>query len=165
MSIKRLWNAIIAIGFMVLTGGLSSATWTPQEPSRPPAPEEERKRMLDRLSKQRQDIQQGARPPSNPSAAPSVPVPSAPVPPAADAVQREGGKVQINYENADLYDFISEISNMLGLTPLIVDSEVKGSVNIISTGPMAKADVLPLFNLILKNNNAALVKQGDVYQI
>ena len=73
--------------------------------------------------------------------------------------------MQINYENADLYDFISEISNMLGLTPLIVDSEVKGSVNIISTGPMAKADVLPLFNLILKNNNAALVKQGDVYQI
>ncbi len=165
MSIKRLWNAIIVIGFMVLTGGLSSATWTPQEPSRPPAPEEERKRMLDRLSKQRQDIQQGARPPSNPSAAPSVPAPSAPIPPAADAVQREGGKVQINYENADLYDFISEISNMLGLTPLIVDSEVKGSVNIISTGPMAKADVLPLFNLILKNNNAALVKQGDVYQI
>ena len=165
MSIKRLWNAIIVIGFMVLTGGLSSATWTPQEPSRPPAPEEERKRMLDRLSKQRQDIQQGARPPSNPSPAPSVTAPSAPVPPAADAVQREGGKVQINYENADLYDFISEISNMLGLTPLIVDSEVKGSVNIISTGPMAKADVLPLFNLILKNNNAALVKQGDVYQI
>ena len=73
--------------------------------------------------------------------------------------------MQINYENADLYDFISEISTMLGLTPLIVDSEVKGSVNIISTGPMAKADVLPLFNLILKNNNAALIKQGDVYQI
>jgi general secretion pathway protein D len=165
MSIKRLWNAIIVIGFMVLTGGLSSATWTPQEPSQPLSPAEERKRMLDRLSKQRQDIQQGARPPSNPSATPPVSAPSAPVPPAADAVQREGGKVQINYENADLYDFISEISSMLGLTPLIVDSEVKGSVNIISTGPMAKADVLPLFNLILKNNNAALVKQGDVYQI
>ena len=166
MSIKRVWNAIIVIGFMVLTGGLSSATWTPQEPSRPPAPEEERKRLLDRLSKQRQEIQRGARQPSNPSAAPApATAPSAPIPPAADAAQREGGKVQINYENADLYDFISEISNMLGLTPLIVDSEVKGSVNIISTGPMAKADVLPLFNLILKNNNAALIKQGDVYQI
>ncbi len=165
MSIKRLWNAIIVIGFMVLTGGLSSATWTLQEPSRPPAPEDERKQMLDRLSKQRQEIQRGARLPSNSSPAPQVPAPSAPIPPAADAVQREGGKVQINYENADLYDFISEISNMLGLTPLIVDSEVKGSVNVISTGPMAKADVLPLFNLILKNNNAALIKQGDMYQI
>jgi general secretion pathway protein D len=54
---------------------------------------------------------------------------------------------------------------MLGLTPLIVDAEVKGSVNIISTGPMAKSDVLPLFNMILKNNNAALIRQGDVYQI
>jgi general secretion pathway protein D len=165
MSIKRLWNAIIVIGFMVLTGGLSSATWTPQEPSRPPAPEEDRKRLLDRLSKQRQEIQGGSRQPSNPSAAPPVTAPSMPIPPAADAAQREGGKVLINYENADLYDVISDISTMLGFTPLIVDSEVKGSVNIISTGPMAKADVLPLFNLILKNNNAALIKQGDMYQI
>jgi general secretion pathway protein D len=165
MSIKRLWNAIIVIGFMVLTGGLSSATWTPQEPSRPPAPEEERKRLLDRLSKQRQEIQGGSRQPSNPSAAPPVTAPSMPIPAAADTAQREGGKVLINYENADLYDVINDISTMLGLTPLIVDSEVKGSVNIISSGPMAKADVLPLFNLILKNNNAALIKQGDMYQI
>ena len=157
---------MIVIGFMVLTGGLSSATWTPQEPSRPPASEEEKKRLLDRLSRQRQEIQGGTKQLSKPSPtlAP-VPGPGVPIPSAADAAQREGGKVQINYENADLYDFISEVSSMLGLTPLIVDSEVKGSVNIISTGPMAKADVLPLFNLILKNNNAALVKQGDVYQI
>ena len=162
MSIKRLWNAIIVIGFMFLTGGLSFATWTPQEPSRPPASEEERKRMLDRLSKQRQEIQRDTGPrPGGPDAGPGW----VPIPAAAGAAQREGGKVQINYENADLYDFISEVSSMLGLTPLIVDSEVKGSVNIISTGPMAKADVLPLFNLILKNNNAALIKQGDVYQI
>jgi general secretion pathway protein D len=150
---------------MFLTGGLSSATWMPQEPSRPPASEEEKKRMLDRLSKQRQEIQRNARQPSGQSATPAAPAPNTPIPPAASAAQREGGKVQINYENADLYDFISEISSMLGLTPLIVDSEVRGSVNIISTGPMAKADVLPLFNLILKNNNAALIKQGDVYQV
>jgi len=30
---------------------------------------------------------------------------------------------------------------------------------------MAKDDVFPLFNLILKNNNAALVKQGNIYQV
>ncbi len=165
MSIKRLWNVIIAIGFMFLTGGLSLATWSPQEPSRPPASEEEKKRMLDRLSKQRQDVQRVARPSGPAGTQASVPAPSAPVPPAANSVQREGGKVQINYENADLYDFISEISSMLGLTPLVVDAEVRGSVNILSTGPMSKTDVLPLFNLILKNNNAALIKQGDLYQI
>ncbi|HTY60719.1 MAG TPA: hypothetical protein VMG30_00525 [Acidobacteriota bacterium] len=162
MSIKRMWNAIIVIGFVVLTGGLSSATWAPQEASRPPASEEEKKRMLDRLSKQRQDIQREA---GIPVAQAQPAPPNPPIPAAASTAQREGGKVQINYENADLYDFISEISTMLGLTPLIVDSEVKGNVNIISTGPMAKSDVLPLFNLILKNNNAALIKAGDVYQI
>ena len=163
MSIKRLWNAIIVIGFMFLTGGFSLATWTPQEPSRPPAAEEERKQMLDRLSKQRQEIQRDARQPSNPAGTQAPP--GAPIPAVATVAQSQGGRVQINYENADLYDFISEISSMLGLTPLIVDADVKGSVNVISTGPMAKADVLPLFNLILKNNNAALIKQGDLYQI
>ncbi len=163
MSIKRVWNAIFVIGFMFLTGGLSSATWTLQEPSRPPASEEERKRMLDRLTKQRQEIQRDAK---QPVAAPAIQAPpNAPIPAAAGAPQREGGRVQINYENADLYDFISEISSMLGLTPLVVDSDVKGSVNVISAGPMARSEVLPLFNMILKNNNAALVKQGDVYQI
>ena len=159
MSIKKLWIAIIVIGFMFLSGGLSLATWTPQEPSRSPASEEEKKRMLERLSKQGKEIQRDARPPS------PATEPGSPVSYATSAAQREGGKVQINYENADLYDFISELSNMLGLTPLIVDADVKGSVSIISTGPMAKSDVLPLFNLILKNNNAALIKQGDLYQI
>lgn len=159
MSIKKLWIAIIVIGFMFLSGGLSLATWAPQEPTRVPASEEEKKRMLERLSKQGKEIQRDSRLPS-PAAEQSSPVPY-----VTSAAQREGGRVQINYENADLYDFISELSNMLGLTPLIVDADVKGSVSIISTGPMAKSDVLPLFNLILKNNNAALIKQGDFYQI
>ena len=68
------------------------------------------------------------------------------------------------FENEDLYNFVSQISSMLGLVPLIVDPEVKGTVNLTS-GPIAKEDVMPLFSLILKSNNAALVRQGDVYQI
>jgi general secretion pathway protein D len=95
-------------------------------------------------------------------------------PPAAPAsttpalVQRPalpGEKVQIGYSNADLYDFIVQISEALAISPIVIDPEVKGSVTIESASPMSKDDVFPLFNIILKNNNAALVKQGNIYQI
>ncbi len=67
-------------------------------------------------------------------------------------------------ENADLYDFINQISSTLNLTPLVIDPDVKGTVN-LSSGPISKDDILPLFNLILKNNNAALIRQNGTYQV
>jgi general secretion pathway protein D len=76
-----------------------------------------------------------------------------------------GDKVQLTYSNADLYDFIVQISEALAISPIVIDPEVKGSVTIESASPMSKDDVFPLFNIILKNNNAALVKQGNIYQI
>jgi len=76
-----------------------------------------------------------------------------------------GGKVQLTYSNADLYDFIVQISEALAISPIVIDPDVKGSVTIESASPMSKDDVFPLFNIILKNNNAALVKQGNIYQI
>jgi general secretion pathway protein D len=176
---NRSWSAIIVVGIVLLMGTLSSAARAPQEPGRVPMSEAERKRMLERLARQTLQSRQAGRQPTaaapqqaQPPApvpvqtpAPTTAPPPPPVPPAVSSAPRETGKVQLNYENADLYDFINQISSMLGLSPLIVDSDIKGSVNIINTGPMSKEDVLPLFTLILKNNNAALVKEGNVYQI
>jgi general secretion pathway protein D len=93
---------------------------------------------------------------------PPTPVPAAP--PAAGAAPRESGKVLLNMENADLYDFINQISSTLNLVPLIIDPDVKGTVN-LSSGPISKDDIMPLFNLILKNNNAALIRQNGTYQV
>jgi general secretion pathway protein D len=171
MSVRKPWSAGIVICAALLMGSLSSAAWTPQEQT--PASEAERKRLLERLSKQIQETQQGGKQPGAQQPQPSGPVPAPvqspvvtpAVPPAASVAQRESGRIQLLYENADLYDFINQVANTLGLTPLVIDPEVKGSVNIQSSAPMSKEDVLPLFNLILKNNNAALIKQGAVYQI
>ena len=105
-------------------------------------------------------------PPGTPSPAPSAaPSPAPPPTPIPSPVPRDGGRVQLSYENADLYDFINQIASTLGLTPIVIDPDVKGSVTIQSSAPMSKDDVLPLFNMILKNNNAALVKDGNIYQI
>ena len=73
--------------------------------------------------------------------------------------------MQLNFDNAELYDFVNQIADTLGITPIIIDPNVKGSVNIHSSAPLAKDDVFPLFNLILKTNNSALVKQGNIYQL
>ncbi len=104
--------------------------------------------------------------PGTPSPAPpAAPSPAPPPTPIPSPVPRDGGRVQLSYENADLYDFINQIASILGLTPIVIDPDVKGSVTIQSSAPMSKDDVLPLFNMILKNNNAALVKDGNIYQI
>src|SRR5438876_1931107 len=104
-----------------------------------------------------------------PQTAQPAPVPTpVPVPPPQTAAQHPplgSDQVQLNFDNAELYDFVNQIADTLGITPIIIDPNVKGSVNIHSSAPLAKDDVFPLFNLILKTNNSALVKQGNIYQL
>jgi general secretion pathway protein D len=170
MSTKKSWSAIIVIFTALLMGSLSSAAWTPQDQSKTPNQDEVRKQLLDRLAKEAASQQPqpapaapGQQPPA--PAPPATPAPPPPAPTPQPGVQRDSGKVMLTFDNADLYDFINQMASILGITPVIVDNEVKGSVSIMSSSPMSKEDVMPLFNMILKNNNAALIKQGDVYQI
>jgi type II secretory pathway component GspD/PulD (secretin) len=74
-------------------------------------------------------------------------------------------KLMANYEDVDLHEFINQMAAYLGLTPMIIDPDVKGKVTLRMSSPMPKEDVLPLFHAILKNNKAALIKQDDVYGV
>ncbi len=126
--------------------------------------EQERRKVMERLLEQMKrpgaDAQQGIRPaPEQP------PQGSAPVPTVVQRAPIGSDQVQLTYDNADLYEFVNQIADTLGITPIVIDPEVKGTVTIHSSAPMSKEDIFPLFNLILKNNNAALVKQGNIYQI
>jgi hypothetical protein len=58
---------------------------------------------------------------SNVPATPNAQAPAPAVPPAASTASRDSGKVVLNMENADLYDFINQISSTLGISPLVVD--------------------------------------------
>jgi general secretion pathway protein D len=164
MSIRKSRSAIISVFAALLIGSLSSAAWTFQDGRRTPASEEDRRRALEQLTKQLQESQQGAKPAPAPLVQqPAAPVPPA-IPPAAAAATRESGKVLLNLENADLMDFINQVAAMLNLAPLVVDPDVKGSVN-LSSGSISKDDIMPLFSMILKTNNAALIRQGNIYQV
>jgi general secretion pathway protein D len=73
--------------------------------------------------------------------------------------------LKLNFKDVDLATFIKQISDLLGLTPLVIDSDVQGTVTMYTSEAISKQDLLPLFNLILKQKNAALVEQNGVYQV
>ena len=103
-------------------------------------------------------------PPPRPLKATPLEAEKVPVPPQT-GLKKADGKLQMNFTNMDLNLFIGQISEILGLTPLVIDSAVKGTVNVYSSTPMTKEEALALFKLILKRNNASLIYQNGIYQV
>src|SRR5205814_6117553 len=103
-------------------------------------------------------------PPQTPPAQTAQPAP-VPVPPPPTAAQHPplgSDQVQLNFDNAELYDFVNQIADTAWITPIIIDAIVKRSANIHSAAPLPKDDGFPLVNLILTPNNPALVAQRNV---
>jgi len=176
MPIFKAFCTILIFLLAVTTGGIPGGAMVPppgqdppQQPPRPPISDEERRRVMERLMEQMrkaQEAQQQVPAPQTqqPATQPAGP-PAGPLPSLVQRAPLAADQIQLSYDNADLYDFINQLADTLGLTPIIIDPEIKGSVTIHSNAPMAKAEVFPLFNIILKNNNAALVSDGRFYQI
>src|SRR5262245_21808718 len=168
--------AVISAGFAIGEPNLA------QERPLPQMPEDERRKLLQTIRDQAQKAQEaqkaqrealqkagpGAQPAPGAPAVPGAPpvvTTTAPPPPLVKRAPLGDNQVQLSYDNADLYEFINQIADALGITPIVLDPQIKGSVTIHSSAPMPRDDIFPLFNMILKNNNAALVKQGNIYQI
>jgi general secretion pathway protein D len=105
--------------------------------------------------------------PQTPSAAPSGAPPTPPPPPPA--VQRiqespRGSGFIFNFDNADLYEVIRVIGEVMKLN-YIIDPRVKGVVNIHTSGQVNTNDVFPVFQSILQLNGAIAIKKGQIYEI
>lgn len=91
-------------------------------------------------------------------------------PPAEPAPKKEGKEapdkryVAINFDNADVYDFIQSISEITGIN-YIVAPGVAGKITVQTTGRIPVEDVLKLMDTILEVYNLAAVKTGDLYKI
>jgi general secretion pathway protein D len=168
VSTKKVWIPGIIFLLCITVSGLPFQDQEPPGPSsgRRSMSEQERRKVMEKMLNTRRNAEQqqqqsGIRPADEPPAAPG----SSPVPELVQRAPLASDQVQLTYDNADLYEFVNQIADTLGITPIIIDPEVKGSVTIHSSAPMSRQDIFPLFNLILKNNNVALVKQGNIYQI
>ena len=103
-----------------------------------------------------------------PETAPGVPVPviptTIPSPPLSATPPRTGSGVVFNFDNADIYEVIRVMGEILKIN-YIIDSRVKGAVNIHTSGQISSADVFPIFQSILRLNGATAVKRNGIYEI
>ena len=160
---KYPWIAGLALLAMA-TGGITAAGTPPQtqsQSSQQAITEAERLKALERI---RQEMLKNAGVQAPPTAAQPAQPPSH-VPPIVQRAPLSSGDMKLEFDNQDLYGFITQIADSLGITPIVIDPDVKGVVTLHASTPIPKQDILHLFNLILKNNNAALVKSKGIYQI
>jgi general secretion pathway protein D len=113
----------------------------------------------------------GSTPMPNPAPAPTLPpgpsVTSSPTPtspPTAAPQPRGGSGFVFNFDNADLYEVIRVMAEIMKINYLI-DPKVKGVVNIHTSGQLSTDDAFPIFQSILKINGATAVKKDNLYEI
>lgn len=98
-------------------------------------------------------------PEPTPEASPADSQPAVPKPtPTGD------DSVVLNFEGADIREVIHSLADSLGINYQI-DPRIQGQVTIRTTGPIAKEDLFPIFNRILRSNGISAVQVGDIYQI
>src|SRR5438876_972599 len=98
-----------------------------------------------------------------PGAAPAAP-PAATDEPAGEAPLGEEEAMVLSFERADIREVIHSLATALGIS-YTIDPRIEGQVTIRTAGKIAREDLWPLLNQILRNNGIAAVKVGDVYQI
>lgn len=101
--------------------------------------------------------------------APAPPAPAgdagaAPPAPEAAAPDEEDEAMVLNFERVDIRELIHSLASELGVS-YTIDPRIEGQVTLRTTGKIAREDLWPLLNQILRNNGIAAVKVGDVYQV
>ncbi len=80
------------------------------------------------------------------------------------SVQAHAEKVDVNFRNLSISDFIKMVGKITGKN-ILVDGEVKGKINFVSNTPIEKSELIPLANAILETKKMTLVNKGDYYQV
>ena len=95
---------------------------------------------------------------------PATRPPSVPPPAVKPAETAKGSKFVLNFDNADLYEVIRVMAEMMRMN-YVIDPRVKGVVNIHSSGQISAEEIFPIFQSILKLNGATAVQKGPIYEI
>jgi general secretion pathway protein D len=122
------------------------------QPAEAPQPEQPEQPV----EQPQQQVEQPAQPEAPP---PPVAKPKPPPTPA------KRGEVSFNFDDADVYSVIQTIFGDILRVNYIVDPTVKGRVTFRSVAPIAREDVLPLMEVILRLNGIAIAEEGGLYRI
>jgi len=84
---------------------------------------------------------------------------------ATRQAQFNGGKVTLNFENADIAQVARVVFGKVLKENYVIDPSIKGQVTIQTAKPMSKESVLAALQNILKIHGAKLLYQNGVYEI
>jgi len=73
-------------------------------------------------------------------------------------------KVDVNFKNLEIGDFIKMVGKITGKN-ILVDGDIKGKINFVSNKPIEKSELIPLANAILETKKMTLVDKGEYYQV
>ncbi len=73
-------------------------------------------------------------------------------------------RVDVNFRDLSVKDFI-EMVGKITQKNILINGDLKGKVNFVSTTPIKKSSLIPLANSILASKGMTLVDQGDFYQV
>jgi len=77
----------------------------------------------------------------------------------------EDDGVTLNFEGADLQEFIRVVFETILQENYLIDPKIKGSVTLHTTQPVQKAAVIPILESVLQQNGAALVYDDGISKI
>jgi general secretion pathway protein D len=84
-----------------------------------------------------------------------------------NAVRKQpgGGDIVLNFEKTDIHEVINTIlGEMLGAN-YVVDPAVSGTVTLATSQPMARADLLPTLEAMLRVNGAVVQEADGIYSV
>ncbi|WP_309497195.1 secretin N-terminal domain-containing protein [Sulfurovum sp.] len=79
-------------------------------------------------------------------------------------LQAEEERVDVNFRNLNLHDFVEMVSKITQ-TNILIEGELKGKIDFVSQVPVKKSSLIPLANSILSGKGLTLVDQGDYYKV
>jgi len=108
----------------------------------------------------------GADPQTSPAASPASPDPQSQQRTAsAEPVALRGDGVEMNFEGTDIASATKMLLGDVLHLNFEIDPRVQGSVTLASVGPIPRNEVLPVFEGVLRMQNAAIVHEGNFVKI
>jgi general secretion pathway protein D len=83
---------------------------------------------------------------------------------AGQANRGDEERVDINFRDLSVKDFVEMVGKITSKN-ILINGDLKGKVNFVSTTPIKKSSLIPLANSILASKGLTLVDQGDFYQV
>lgn len=78
---------------------------------------------------------------------------------------RSDGSISLNFDDADVYSVIQTIFGEILRVNYIIDQRVKGRVTFRSVAPVARDQVLPVMEVILRLNGVGVVEESGLYRL